>query len=200
MEIYKELSNKYNSVVLGTHYLNEIPNYMHHKFIIIDDILWMGSYDFTGQASTRNWESMIRVKDNSLVEEFKNEFEKMWLIGTAVKQKLKYDYCSECNQKVEDPLTHFGIIVNTCSFFSWLDDEDTYGVYCNGTTRFTDIPGKCDYCGEIFSQSQMITLDDSSSWYHICHNCFGEYMNNAVKTRKQELDEMLLDDYEDTDD
>lgn len=31
-EIYKELSNRYNSVVLGTHYLNEIPNYMHHKF------------------------------------------------------------------------------------------------------------------------------------------------------------------------
>lgn len=123
----------------------------------------MGSYNFTGQASSRNWESMIRVKDNCLTEEFKNEFEKMWLIGTAVKQKLKYDYCSECNQKVEDPLTHFGIILNTCSFFSWLDDEDTYSVTCNGTTRF----------------------------------CFGDYMNDAIKTRKQWLGEMSSNDYED---
>ncbi len=186
VEIYQELGNEFNSVVLGTHYFNEIPNYMHHKFIIIDDILWMGSYNFTEQANKRNWESMIRVKEDILVKEFTNEFEKMWLIGSAVKQKLKYDYCTECNQKVDDPMTHFGIMLNTCSFFSGLDDEYTYYVICNGKGKIKDKPIICDYCGETISQSQTITLDDSSSCYVICHNCFGDYINKTIKERNQE--------------
>ena len=48
-------------VSLGT-FTNDYPSNMHHKFLIIDNCIWVGSYNFTKYAKDKNWESMVRIK------------------------------------------------------------------------------------------------------------------------------------------
>jgi len=42
---------------------------MHHKFIVADDILWCGSFNFTYQA-LKNYEFLIRINNQELADQF----------------------------------------------------------------------------------------------------------------------------------
>ena len=80
--------------------LVEYPHLLHHKFVIIDDnLLITGSYNWT-RFSSKNYENMVVIKDEEIVEQFKDEFNE--LIGNAkykcidkmpdyVKERPEYD-------------------------------------------------------------------------------------------------------------
>ncbi|NOV02720.1 phospholipase D family protein [Paenibacillus planticolens] len=178
--IYSAIRAK--TTILGTKIGDNYPNHMHHKFIILDNIVWTGSFNFTSQASFRNWENMIRITDFSRIQKFTDEFEYMWLIGEAVRDKLKYDTCDFCKEKVEDPLTHFGIIFNTSSFVSGLNYKDTYSVMCAKDFKGTNV---CRNCNKTVYSKEMITLDDSSSFWSICLECFPDEMRSLLKARDE---------------
>ncbi|KAK6170892.1 hypothetical protein SNE40_019181 [Patella caerulea] len=52
---------------------------MHHKFVIVDSrLLINGSFNWTRQAITGNQENLLITNDSYVVNEFRNEFEKLW--------------------------------------------------------------------------------------------------------------------------
>lgn len=62
----------------GSIYISEFPSMMHHKFCIIDDeILINGSYNWTYYAETINEENILIIKDISIINSFKSEFERL---------------------------------------------------------------------------------------------------------------------------
>lgn len=62
----------------GNIYLSEFPSMMHNKFCLIDDeILINGSYNWTYYAETINEENILIIKDNSIINSFKSEFERL---------------------------------------------------------------------------------------------------------------------------
>ena len=57
--------------------LVEYPHLLHHKFVIIDDnLLITGSYNWT-RFSSKNYENMVVIKDEEIVEQFKDEFNEL---------------------------------------------------------------------------------------------------------------------------
>ncbi len=54
--------------------------HMHNKFGIIDDrIVFTGSFNWTYTAQKHNQENLLITTNHSIVEQFKTEFEKLWL-------------------------------------------------------------------------------------------------------------------------
>ncbi|XP_041973928.1 mitochondrial cardiolipin hydrolase-like [Aricia agestis] len=62
-------------------------NLMHHKFCLIDTmdesglttpVAISGSLNWTNQALSGNWEDVIVTSQPSIVQQYKNEFEKLW--------------------------------------------------------------------------------------------------------------------------
>ncbi|MHB9098468.1 MAG: phospholipase D-like domain-containing protein, partial [Syntrophales bacterium] len=52
---------------------------MHHKFILIDGkILMTGSYNFTNESEFRNHEAAIFTNNQTLLQSFAAEFERLW--------------------------------------------------------------------------------------------------------------------------
>lgn len=66
-------------IALGGHfYFADTSSLMHHKFLIIDkQKVITGSYNWTYNAEYRNSENITISSDNSTVENFENEFEKL---------------------------------------------------------------------------------------------------------------------------
>lgn len=57
--------------------LVEYPHLLHHKFVIIDDnLLITGSYNWT-RFSGKNYENMVVINDQSVIEQFSNEFDEL---------------------------------------------------------------------------------------------------------------------------
>lgn len=57
--------------------LVEYPHLLHHKFVIIDDdLLITGSYNWT-RFSGKNYENMVVVNDEVIIEQFSNEFDEL---------------------------------------------------------------------------------------------------------------------------
>lgn len=57
--------------------LVEYPHLLHHKFVIIDDnLLITGSYNWT-RFSSKNYENMVVIKDEEIIEQFKDEFNEL---------------------------------------------------------------------------------------------------------------------------
>ena len=57
--------------------LVEYPHLLHHKFVIIDDdLLITGSYNWT-RFSGKNYENMVVIKDEEIIEQFSNEFDEL---------------------------------------------------------------------------------------------------------------------------
>ena len=55
------------------------PNHMHNKFAIFDSkIILTGSYNWTKSAAQYNQENLVVTNDTKLVNEFIDEFEKLW--------------------------------------------------------------------------------------------------------------------------
>jgi Zn finger protein HypA/HybF involved in hydrogenase expression len=109
---------------------------LHHKFLIIDDILWVGSYNLSKNATLNNWENIMRITEISVVNQYLSEFKKMYVWGAAFQEnkliaysnfdedmnecndckkeschKHKYIYCDECKKRIEDPFEHFRVNV-----------------------------------------------------------------------------------------
>jgi hypothetical protein len=91
---------------------------MHHKFLIADNILWVGSFNFSANATGFNWENVLRINDKETIETYYNEFKKMYLFGkafTVVPWTKKYIKslsrsileCNNCKKHVEDPFQHY---------------------------------------------------------------------------------------------
>jgi phosphatidylserine/phosphatidylglycerophosphate/cardiolipin synthase-like enzyme len=52
---------------------------MHNKFAIIDGIIiYTGSYNHTDNATTKNDENYIIIKDNDIAETYEKQFQKLW--------------------------------------------------------------------------------------------------------------------------
>jgi hypothetical protein len=49
---------------------------MHCKFVVADDVVWVGSYNFTWQAQ-RNYEVLLRIEDQQLADTFVVESRQM---------------------------------------------------------------------------------------------------------------------------
>ncbi len=57
--------------------LVEYPHLLHHKFVIIDDVLLItGSYNWT-RFSGKNYENMAIINDEVIIEQFSNEFDEL---------------------------------------------------------------------------------------------------------------------------
>jgi len=52
---------------------------MHNKFAVIDGIIiYTGSYNHTSNATTRNDENYIIIKDQEIAETYEKQFQKIW--------------------------------------------------------------------------------------------------------------------------
>jgi phosphatidylserine/phosphatidylglycerophosphate/cardiolipin synthase-like enzyme len=52
---------------------------MHNKFAVIDgSIIYTGSYNHTDNATTKNDENYIIIKDNDIAETYEKQFQKLW--------------------------------------------------------------------------------------------------------------------------
>ena len=58
--------------------LDDSPARMHHKFAIVDSCLLTGSFNWTKQASTTNWENLCILRDAAAVASFAAEFQSLW--------------------------------------------------------------------------------------------------------------------------
>lgn len=66
--------------------LHSTPYIMHHKFIIIDDqLLMMGSLNWTMQSIFGNWDNVLMCTESGLVQEYKETFNEMWDILSALR-------------------------------------------------------------------------------------------------------------------
>jgi hypothetical protein len=127
------------NVKIGLDNCKEFNILMHHKFLIIDDILWVGSYNLSKNATLNNWENIMRITEISVVNQYVSEFKKMYVWGKALRNsnfigfklfnkdlneckyckeeltcyKHKYIYCKECNKQISDPFEHFRVIFKT---------------------------------------------------------------------------------------
>lgn len=66
----KELPDKRRLDVLGSGTWQD--GIMHHKFVVCDDVLWVGSFNFTEQAQ-HNFENMVRIEASSAAGAFAAE-------------------------------------------------------------------------------------------------------------------------------
>ncbi len=53
------------------------PAIMHHKFALIDDCVWNGSFNWTRAADQKNTEDVIVTDDKDIFSSFKKQFEKL---------------------------------------------------------------------------------------------------------------------------
>lgn len=63
------------------------PAIMHHKFALIDNQLWNGSFNWTRAANQKNHENVVLTDDRELVNSFKQQFEQLKMICTPLEPK-----------------------------------------------------------------------------------------------------------------
>ncbi|MDR7078409.1 hypothetical protein J2Y03_003461 [Neobacillus niacini] len=179
LDIYKSLGDKSVFISeLGTKSTagNSKKTHMHHKFVIVDDILWIGSYNFTNAADSRHWENMLRIRDPQLVRRFLKEFMRMYLLGKALEGKvhkgkplLEHDRCTECDEQILDPFSHYCVIVKHQRYLYLREDLKyiqninlSYDIKCGIELLICDdeIYGnhKCEICMEVIPQDELIPV------------------------------------------
>ena len=58
---------------------------VHHKFVILDgEIVFAGSYNWTLESDEQNCETMLIIRDPSVVLPYVQEFEELWVVSAAV--------------------------------------------------------------------------------------------------------------------
>ncbi|HXI15189.1 MAG TPA: phospholipase D-like domain-containing protein [Chloroflexota bacterium] len=76
---------------------------MHHKFVVADDIVWTGSYNFTYQAA-KNYELLIRIADKAVAEAFYWETlevvddSTIWAEGESCRMSSSAFWCGVCDK------------------------------------------------------------------------------------------------------
>lgn len=110
---------------------------MHHKFMIIDDILWIGSYNLSMSAKAKNWENCLRITDKSVIQKYEEEFWNMFLLAKCKVVELlncggRSNFeCCECHNELTDPLLHYSIGIKIVSDIDeFWDNIDYDGVGC----------------------------------------------------------------------
>ena len=68
--------------------IDSSPARMHHKFAIIDDCLLTGSFNWTKQASTTNWENVCILRDPAVIATYAKEFRSLWKEFSSRSQDL----------------------------------------------------------------------------------------------------------------
>ena len=64
---------------IPTMLIGGIGKLMHHKFIVIDQLISMtGSFNWTSSAASRNHENLICITNSHVASEFVEEFSKLW--------------------------------------------------------------------------------------------------------------------------
>jgi phosphatidylserine/phosphatidylglycerophosphate/cardiolipin synthase-like enzyme len=59
------------------------PNFMHHKFMVIDGyIVVTGSYNWSSAAEDRNDENIVVIIDRDVAQRFVQEFERVWQMAS----------------------------------------------------------------------------------------------------------------------
>lgn len=117
--------NNLHYVILGCKG-NPIYSNMHHKFLIVDDTVWVGSFNMTPAASEKNWENILRITDQKVVEKFVEEFKKMYMYARCIPAPDMYaDYTylfsnigyikciNGCSSEIGDIFNHFQPIYYT---------------------------------------------------------------------------------------
>ncbi|USK62252.1 phospholipase D family protein [Peribacillus asahii] len=149
---------------------------MHHKFIVIDDIVWMGSYNFTSAAQECNWESMIRIESKELSMQFRSEFEYMWLFSN-LNVSLNGNSCKFCGDIVQNPSNHYRI-----EFKVEINEQEevtgyfflvSCNVFNNGKEG-GEFPNWCNLCNNETEESIFVVEKGPKSigYTVFCNNCF----------------------------
>jgi hypothetical protein len=121
---------------------------MHNKFLIIDNILWVGSYNFTATAKTVHWENMMRITEKSIIDQYLTEFNYLFRFGyinyvtqnsdeyahtslyrIETKDKKQTTFCNHCNKSVGLDIRkhYFFTIENKCITKKSGNMVDEYG-------------------------------------------------------------------------
>lgn len=159
-----------NCMALGTWISEKNQSNMHHKFIICDNVLWIGSYNFTEYAKHNNWENMLRIDDEKVIADFLLEFEYMWIVGDAINTYLDKNRCLQCGKIVSDPLSHFSIVVDAGEPIG--SGFPTFYVYCNREEdERKPYETKCDECGKKILSTQSIISNTTSFLEVYCLDC-----------------------------
>ncbi len=64
-----------NDVELFLYFSSRYEGKMHNKFVLIDNKVWTGSFNWTWSANHRNQENIIITDDRSVVRQFERQFE-----------------------------------------------------------------------------------------------------------------------------
>ncbi|PHG79760.1 phospholipase D-like domain-containing protein [Bacillus wiedmannii] len=75
---------------------------MHHKFWIIDNILWVGSFNATDYAAEIHWENMLRIEDPNILSKYVSEFNRMFILGKSL-EKAGASYFEHVEKELKSP-------------------------------------------------------------------------------------------------
>lgn len=60
--------------------IDQTSSHMHHKFMVVDNsIAITGSYNWTRSAAEHNHENIVVLQEDSIIDSYSNEFDKLWL-------------------------------------------------------------------------------------------------------------------------
>jgi len=171
-DVAKKIFFSLDCIRLGTYYnSNKKPSHMHNKILICDNTVWIGSYNFTYSASMSNWENMLRIDQDDIVEKVVYEFETMWLYAKIIKEKLQGARCLECGKIVNDAIKHYAVFINTASIINGYFEPEAIMTLCIEKNDREERYEKCAQCGRMVLSSQIIIIDDSSSFEGVCRKC-----------------------------
>ena len=115
----------------GSH--NGLFSNMHHKFFVIDNVLWVGSFNISHTAKTRNWENCMRISDSDIVKKYVEEFWNIYLFSHINRYwiKLNRNKCIayEDDKEFQDASSDFRFNVDV----SYIFDEN--GKWDNGCIK-----------------------------------------------------------------
>ncbi|OXS56437.1 phospholipase D-like protein [Bacillus sp. V-88] len=159
-----DLVNKYNihTVILGNNKFSK----MHHKFIILDNVAYIGSYNFSYPASNQNWEFVMKITDQEDVKKIEEEFWGMWFIGGA--RILNGNKCFNCNSQIEELYDHFTIMVDYKSFSTINDPREYIKTSCISLTD------NCSVCKAITAK---VKINYGENYQIYCIKCAGDVLN-----------------------
>lgn len=179
---------------------NGLYSNMHHKFFIIDNVLWVGSFNISHSAKTRNWESCMRISDLDIVKKYVEEFWNIYLFSHIDRYwiKINEDNCvafSDDNKEFKDASTNFrfnvDVNVNADENGNWID-EDIQN-YSLRSIENNNKKVKCQMCNCIEYAGRINRINYkymypsgyiSSSEYDVCKKCLITTLKDYWKNEK----------------
>ncbi|TWI59894.1 phospholipase D-like domain-containing protein [Halalkalibacter nanhaiisediminis] len=165
---------------------------MHHKFVILDNCIWVGSYNFTNAAKERNWENMTCIKgSDELVKSYEEEFYHMWNTGaylsSELNKKISYKagklFCKDCTEEINDVVKHFLVEFNAFDYN--MEGLERYTFICNRGHLYPNIV--CNKCNSTFSREQMYSVGFADHFgdgeeRYFCPTCFTKIKQEKALT------------------